>query len=912
MTSDTPPGPGASAGSAPGPGAAFGPGARLGAYEVLEKIGQGGMGVVWKARDTRLGRDVALKVLPDEFTRDADRLARFEREAKLLASLNHPNIAQIYGLEVGGATRALVMELVEGPTLAERIERGALPIEPALAIARQIAEALEDAHEKGIVHRDLKPQNVKVTADGKVKVLDFGLAKAMDPAGSNPSSALLTQSPTLSGTLHGAILGTAAYMAPEQAAGMAVDRRADVWAFGVVLYEMLTGRSLFEGETVTHVLAAVMKDEPDLAALPAATPPLVRDLLRRCLKKKPRERLQAIGDARLALEEAADPRRAGTAGETAAPQTPAARRSPLVAAVPWLVVALVVLGAFALLRQRAGAGPAPIAATVRFTLLPADAGEIDGFPAIAPDGRTLVYGLAAPSGVTRLYLHSFTTGETHPLPGTEYAEDAFWSPDGRWIGFFSKGWLRKMEIATGLIQNLAAASDPRGGGWSDADEIFFTPNSSTGLYKVAGGGGTPVKVLGLDPAKQDGSLRYPVPLPGGKSLVVTLLGSEKDGGVVWLPLTGGPARPLLPDITRAAYDPRGYLLWIRQGSLVAQRFDPVRGELSGNPFPIAEHVGLDAQKTARHYFGAASGVVALRVGLDWLSQLRWYDRGGRVLGDVSSPGYFDEVMLSGDGARAAVTVNNASNERDTWVYDATAKDRGTRVTFDGSSVAAWAPDGRRVCYTAARPGGWQLACRPADGSGEEEKVALRVNTASLDGASPRAPLFAFEEFSEQGGQDLWLLPLDGDRTPRPFLQTPAAEGHATFSPDGRLLAYASDESGLPQIYVQEIGGARSRWQVTTDGADEPSWRSDGKELYYVGLDRTLYAAPVKSLAPFAVGAPAKLFPINMPLLAISGNRSVYTPAPDGQRFLVNPRIGAGSEPGFRVIMNWSPPAIASP
>ena len=906
MTSGTPPGAGSSAGSS------LGPGARLGAYEVVEKIGQGGMGVVWKARDTRLGRDVALKVLPDEFTREADRLARFEREAKLLASLNHPNIAQIYGLEVGGATRALVMELVEGPTLAERIERGALPLDQALAVARQIAEALEDAHEKGIVHRDLKPQNVKVTADGKVKVLDFGLAKAMDPVGSNPSSALLTQSPTLSGTLHGTILGTAAYMAPEQAAGMAVDRRADVWAFGVVLYEMLTGKSLFEGETVTHVLAAVMKDEPDLATLPAGTPLLVRDLIRRCLKKKPRERLQAIGDARLALEEAADPRRAmpahDVATHAAAPQPPAARRSPFVAAVPWIIVALVVLGAFALLRQRAGAGPAPAPATLRFTLLPAEAGEIDGFPAIAPDGRTLVYGLAAPSGVTRLYLHSFATGETHPLPGTDYAEDAFWSPDGRWIGFFSKGWLRKMEIATGLSQNLAAASDPRGGAWSDADEIFFTPNSSTGLFKVAAGGGTPVQVIGLDPSRQEGSYRYPVPLPGGKSLVLTFLGSEKDGGICWLPLSGGKPRPLLPDVTRAAYDSRGYLLWIRQGSLVAQRFDPSRGELAGNPFPIAEHVGLDAQKTARHYFGAASGAAAFRVGLEWQSQLRWYDRSGRPLGDLTSPGLYDELMLSPDGARVAVTVCNSANERDTWVYDANAKDRATRVTFDGSSVPTWGPDGRRVCYSAARTGGWQISCRAADGSGEEQKIALRVNSATLDSASPHEPLIAFDEFSEQGGQDLWLLPLDGDRTPRPFLQSPAAEGHGTFSPDGRLLAYASDESGLPQIYVQEIGGARSRWQVTTDGADEPAWRADGKELYYVGLDRTLYAAPVKSLAPFAVGAPSKLFPINMPLLAISGNRSVYSPAPDGQRFLVNPRVGAGSEPGFRVIMNWNPPA----
>src|SRR5262245_8338315 len=330
------------------------PGTTLGPYQVLAKLGQGGMGVVWKARDTRLGRDVALKVLPEEFTRDADRLSRFEREAKLLAALNHPNIAQIYGFEVAGATRALVMELVEGPTLADRIRQAPIPVDESVTIARQIAEALEDAHEKGIVHRDLKPQNIKLTADGRVKILDFGLAKAMDPAGPSPSASLIAQSPTLSGTVQGVILGTAAYMAPEQAAGLAVDRRADVWSFGVVLFEMLSGRPLFEGETVTHVLAAVLKDEPDLDALPAPTPPAIRNLIRRCLKKKPRERLQAIGDARLALEEAADPRRA--AAEPSAPpgagSAAVARRSSLLTALPWAIVVLVAIGALALVRQR--------------------------------------------------------------------------------------------------------------------------------------------------------------------------------------------------------------------------------------------------------------------------------------------------------------------------------------------------------------------------------------------------------------------------------------------------------------------------------------------------------------------------------------------------------------------------------
>jgi serine/threonine protein kinase len=886
-----------------GHGAGLAAGIRLGSYIVRDQIGQGGMGIVWRATDTSLGRDVALKVLPAEFTRDPDRLPRFEREAKLLAALNHPNIAQIYGLQASGAVQALVMELVEGPTLAERMGRGALPLEEGLTIARQVAEALEEAHDKGIVHRDLKPQNIKVTATGRVKVLDFGLAKALDPGGQVASVSLMSASPTLSGTLQGTILGTAAYMAPEQAAGLAVDRRADIWAFGVVLYEMLTGRRLFEGETVTHVLAAVMKDEPDFEALPPETPPAIRDLIRRCLRRKPRERLQAIGDARLAIEEAGDPGRTATLAEHA-PST-RSRSSMVRGALPWAVLAaLTIAGAIALLRPRGQEPSSAPAPSTRFTLLPQERGEIDGFPAISPDGRSLIYGLADESGTTRLWAHSFDTGESRLLPGTENAVDPFWSPDGRWIGFFSRGWLRKLEMTTGLIQGLAVASDPRGGGWSDSGDLYFTPNSSSGLYKVSTGGGKVVQVLTLD-LSRDGSYRFPVPLPGGRSLIFTAILARKGGQVRWLPLGGGESKVLLSDISKAAYDPRGYLLWVRQGSLVAQRFDPDSGVLSGNPFPIAPGVGVDGQKTARSYFGTGGGTIAFRVGLDWMSQLKWYDRTGQVLGEVTSPGYFDEMSISPDGNRVVVTKNNPANEPDTWVYDTRGMDQGARTTFDGSFFPIWGPN--RVCYTRPQAGGWGLACRPADGGGAEEMLALRPSSsAQFSGASLHKPLFVFEEFNEQGGQDLWLLSLKGDRTPRPVLQSPAAEGHGAFSPDDRLLAYSSDETGLPQIFVQEIEGGHNRWQVTTEGADQASWRADGRELYYVGLDRTLHAVPVKNLVPFAVGLSTKLFPIKIPLLAISGTRTVYGPAPDGQRFLVNTRIGEGSEPGFRIILNWSP------
>ncbi len=457
-------------------------GTRLGAYEITAMLGEGGMGEVYRASDTRLEREVAIKVLPAAFTADPDRLARFEREAKLLAQLHHPNIASIFGLEESGGVRALVMELVEGPTLAERLELGALPLDESLSVARQIAEALEEAHEKGIVHRDLKPQNVKLPREGKVKVLDFGLAKALDAPGSAADlarSPTLMNSPTLTGahgrTQLGMVLGTAAYMAPEQAAGKPTDRRADVWSFGVLLHEMLTGKRLFAGDSVAETLAGVLKGEIDWAALPAATPPAIRRLLRRCLERQPRNRLHDIADARIVLDDVAS----GTADEGAAETVAPAPPRPLwQRSLPWLVALLgVAFGAAEMLRldrlDRPGGGP-PRA--TRFVVMPPGPGEIDGYPALSPDGRTLVFCFAPQHGVTRLWLHSFDSGQSRELAGTEHAEQPFWSPDGRHLGFFAGGHLRHLEIATGHVESLAAASDSRGATWTESGEVVFSPS----------------------------------------------------------------------------------------------------------------------------------------------------------------------------------------------------------------------------------------------------------------------------------------------------------------------------------------------------------------------------------------------------------------------------------------------------
>ena len=877
-------------------------GQTLSHYRVTAALGAGGMGEVYRATDTKLGRDVALKLLPEAFAADPDRLARFEREAKVLASLNHTGIAHVYGFEAatlpdGTTAHFLAMELVEGEDLAERLKRSAIPVDEAIAIAKQIAQGLEEAHEKGIVHRDLKPANVKLTPDGKVKVLDFGLAKAWEGPGTASSD--LSQSPTLAhtGTAAGLILGTAAYMSPEQARGKAVDKRADIWAFGVVLWEMLTGQKLFVGETVSDVLAAVLTRDPALSALPIGTPGPVRRLLRQCLERDPRQRLRDIGDARLALGE---------------PDVATERDAPIQArALPWVAAVVGLgLGLFGLVRTPPGSKTTASAPTTRFTLLPAATGEIDGFPAISPDGQTIVFGLMPESGVPELWALSFATGESRLLPDTEHGTDPFWSPDGRFIAFFSRGQLRRLELTTGLSRALTAASDPRGGSWSESGEIFFTPNAATGLFRVPADGGTPTRVTELDTSAEE-SHRYPTALPGGKAIVYAVMagGRSEKNGIFWRSLRDGRTKRLAAEVSRTAYDARGYLLWVRQGALVAQSFEPGAGELAGEPFPIAEGVGADAQRSGKTWFGAAAGIVATRVGTSQATQLRWYDRAGKRLADLTSPGAFFEPAVSPDGRSVAVSVGQSDAPRgDVWIFDVGGKDRGRRLTFGGVDTPIWTPDGLWVIYTSRGKGGSSIVRKRADGSGSEETLHVHPRNAYVDSVSPREPLLVFEAYDEAGGEDLSLLSLEGERKARLFLKTPAAEGHAAFSPDGRLLAYASDESGLPQIYAKETSGSGNRWQLTTEGGDQVAWSADGKEIFYVGLDRVLRALPVRSMAPFKVGEPTPLFKLEIPALAITGNRTYYAPSPDGRRLLVNTLVAGESAPGLRVVLNWHAPA----
>ncbi|MEO7793468.1 MAG: protein kinase [Thermoanaerobaculia bacterium] len=896
-------------------------GTKLGPYEITAKLGEGGMGEVYRAIDSHLKREVAIKVLPAAFTEDKERLARFEREAQLLAQLNHPNIAQIYGLEKSGETRALVMELVPGPTLDERLAAGPLPFAESLSIALQLTLALEEAHEKGIVHRDLKPQNIKASGEGKVKVLDFGLAKAMDSAGTASAATDLARSPTMMhsptltavhGTQLGVILGTAAYMAPEQAKGQAIDKRADIWAFGVVFYEMLAGGSLFAGDSVGDTLAAVIRAEIDFSRLPAETPAAIRQLLRRCLERNPRNRLHDIADARLVLAEVIQ---TGGAVESTPAFSPASTGTSRREIAAWVLalVALAALGALLAGRKvspRGAGGNAAAAPLTRFAVAPAEKGRIEGYPALSPDGRALVYALHHDDGSAALWAYSFETGVSRALAATAGGSQPFWSPDGKQLAFFAGGQLKRLDLANGLVQNLLRVADPRGGSWTREGEILCAVNAASPILRVSPASGENRAVTTLVPDKGEQSHRFPWALPGG-GFLFSVTGSGESQGIFWQGRDGSPPHRLVKDVSRAAFDERGYLVWVRGSILVAQPFDPAKGELSGEPFPLAEKIGLDSQTNAETWFAAStSGTIALRQGARQHTELLWVDRKGAPLGAPSAPASYSEPAISPDGRQVAVAITLPEESGNLWLFDAGRLDRGRRLTFDpsGCETPSWSPDSRWVAYTSPRARGFALFRKAADGSGEEELLFESGPGSWIDSWSPDGISLVFERFESDGGSDLWLLPLDGERKPVPFLQTPANEAHATFSPDGRFVAYTSDESGVSQLYVRTAAASGSRWQVSLDGGDWASWSPDGKELYFGGPDRILRAVKILSLAPFAFGNPEPLFRLRTPAPAITSNRTYFAPNRDGSRFLVNQLVGEEGSDRIEVLMNWSPPA----
>jgi Tol biopolymer transport system component len=882
------------------------PGCSLGPYRIERLIGAGGMGEVYRARDTTLGRDVAIKVLPPLFTSDPERRARFEREARMLAALNHPHIGAIYGVEDAEGVRGLVLELVDGPTLADRLTAGPLPITEALTIARQIADALDAAHEKGIIHRDLKPANVKVTVDGQVKVLDFGLAKAFAGDGTSED---LAHSPTLSraATAQGVLLGTAAYMSPEQARGQALDRRTDMWAFGCVLYELLTGKQAFHGDTVTEILAGVLRGEPDWLALPAATTKQVRDLLRRCLQKDRTVRMRDAGDACIELQES-----------LAAPSEGPTRIGPVTRGWPQagvlglagLVVAVVAGLAGGSLKATPPLAGRPV---TRFTITLPPGQQLAGLesgPAVAlsPDGTHLAY-VASQGGTQRLYLRSMDSLETKSISDTEGAFNPFFSPDGQELGFFTGGTLKKVSVSGGAALAIGDASRvPLGASWGNQRRIAFVPSLGSPVQQISETGGGPQSLTRLE---KGGYVHgWPEILPDGKA-VLFVAATGKELGVATQSLRTGERRSLIPWGTQPRYLPPGYLVYAQFYTrlavpVMAAPFDPQRLALTGPPVPVIEGVRHHASTGAAQYSVSATGsLVFVPGGAEAApSTLVWVDRKGGEYALPAPAHVYYSPRLSPDGRRLAVTINEADLNIQ---VDDLARNTLTRLTFQGiaNGSPVWRPrDGKQIAFSSNTAGRRNLFWQLADFSVGPDPLTSGDNEKTPTSWSPDGQLLAFTEHNPTTGYDISVLRIS-DRRAESFLGTAFNEAAAQFSPDGRWLAYVSDRSGRYETYLQSYPGPGPTRQISTDGGTEPVWNRNGRELFY-RCGNKMMAVDISTQRGFAASTPHLVFE-GPYLLAQTPSPPYYDVSPDGQRFLMLKPIGQ-AQPAptqINVVLNWT-------
>src|SRR5215472_4085060 len=891
-------------------------GTKLGPYEIVSPLGAGGMGEVYRARDQRLGRDVALKVLPEAFAGDAQRMARFEREAKVLASLNHPNIAVLYGFEESSGTRALVMELVEGPTLDERIKQGTLGLEEALLIAKQIAEALEYAHERGIIHRDLKPSNVKLTEDGQVKLLDFGLAKALE---GETSQEELQNSPTLSAaaTRAGVMLGTAAYMAPEQARGKRVDRRADIWAFGCVLYEMLAGRDAFGGETTSDILACVIRAEPDWSSIPASVPRRIQELVRRCLQKDPKQRLQAIGEARITVDGAVagGSDEAAAAAQTTRPRELLSRR-----ALPWGVAAVglavtIVFGGLLLHRRR----PDPPPVMRASLLLPEPLNGVfsanPGSPiALSPDGSRLVF-VGSPAGKPpQLYLRQLDQQAATPIANTEEAVQPFFSADGQWVGFFANSKMRKVSIQGGPVTPLSDAQIPHGASWATDEAIIYAPDLGSGLMRISPAGGTPQKLTTPNAKEKELSHRWPQLLPGSKAVLFTIQmatqGSYDDAHIAVLSLPTGKWRTLIEGGSYARYVRSGHIVYAHAGVLMAVPFDVDRLQITGPAVPAEEGVITTAVTSgSAEYSVADSGLLAYVPGSARPPEraLVWVDRRGNAKELPAPVNTYLTPQLSPDGKLLAVQILSGGAQ-DVWIYEF-ARNTLTRLSFSEGAIPVWTSDGRRVIYRRRVPS-FSLLSKLVDGSGSEDKVlGSEFDDASVApfSVSPDGKSLLFGRYSPTGATEVDVLSLDGSGKIQPFLQSKFNQGSARFSPDGRWVVYASNETGRDEVYVQPFPATGGKWMVSTDGGAYPVWAHSGREIFFRSEDRMM-SVSVETQPSFKVGTPQMLFR-GGGYLGVGGSHLAtanYDVAADGQHFLmVKEKDAPASSKEVSIVLNWT-------
>ena len=847
-------------------------GSRLGPYEILAPLGSGGMGEVYRARDGKLGREVAVKVLPARLTADPEALSRFEREARAVAALSHPNILSIFDFGVHGETVYAVMELLEGGTLRERLSSGAVPPRKAVEYGVQIAHGLAAAHERGIVHRDLKPENLFVTGDGRVKILDFGLAKRAEPAAAEGQ----TNTPTVaSGTEPGTVMGTVGYMSPEQVRGKPADARSDLFSFGAILYEMLSGERAFRGDSAVETMNAILtKDIPELGP---EIPSGLELTVRHCLEKNPEERFRSALDLAFALE-ALSLSSAGRIGPLAA--SPEAGIGPRLRRLRWPVFAaaaplLLAIGAAV---GRLGRAPAPAPAPIRFglSLVAGQRLAYGNQPvvAISRDGTRIAYRTSNEKTV-RLYLKSSERFEAVPLPGTEEAEGAFFSPDGRWIGFFAGGALKKVRSEGGEAATICAAPNARGGSWAEDDTIIFASSPNSGLSRVASGGGSPKALTVPDAAKGENSHRWPQVLPGGKAVLFSA-GSRvlwSKGWVAAVELATGRRVNLVEGGVFPHYVSPGRLVFVRNGELMMAPFDPEALRVTGPAVALPERAVHEAYGGFSELALSLSGCLAF-VPADAASAgrtLAWADRQGMARPLPAPPRPYTSLRLSPDGKKAALRVAG-----DIWIYEI-ERDTLTRLTFDGTNDwPIWSPDGRTIAFTSLRSGSMNMYQKPADGSVAETALAASPQPRVASSFSPDGRTLAFTELDPVRKEDLWLLPLDGAQKPIPFLQSPYAEAYAAFSPDGRWLAYESDESGRREVYVRPCPGPGGKWQISSEGGQWPRWRRDGHELFYWKDNKTM-AVSVETKSGFSAGKAGLLFESAFAEIDV---------APDGQRFLV--------------------------
>jgi Tol biopolymer transport system component/predicted Ser/Thr protein kinase len=872
-------------------------GSRLGPYEILSAIGAGGMGEVYRARDTRLERTVAVKVLPEHLTSDGDLRQRFEREAKTISQISHPHICALYDVGREGDRDYLVMEYLEGETLAARLDKGPLPTEQLLRYGVEMADALDKAHRMGIVHRDLKPGNVMLTKSG-VKLLDFGLAKfqaaARDRAASGVSVLATEAQKSEPLTTRGTVLGTFQYMAPEQLEGGEADSRSDIFAFGAVLYEMATGRKAFTGKSQASLAGSILRDDPtSITEIAPMLPPALNRVIKTCLAKDPEDRFQTAHDVKLQLQWVAE------GGSQAGVPAPVAARRKSRERLAWGVAVAALVAAAALGLGFVRRAPAP-PRSVRFEVaIPEGVVSIDA-PRISPDGRYLAFNATNAEGKTQIWIRALNALAAQPLPGTEGTTRPFWSPDSRFLGFFAEGKLKKIDVTGGPAQKICDAPTGADGTWSSEGVILYDGTGTDPIHRVSAGGG--VATVAVKPEK-DGQVGWPEFLPDGRHYLYMAIGAKPDDSNYRVgTLDSAETRLLAPAQTLVTYAPPGHLLFVRDRTLVAQPFDAKAIKVKGEPIPLAEQIGTDNVGLAT-FSVSREGTLAYRTG-ETGGRLVWVDSSGKELEQVGERGDYRNPALSPSGDRLAFNLGDPRGGKDdVWIRDL-ARGVNSRFTFGGANNGApvWSPDGSTIVFRSDRNGTPDLFEKSASGQGEEKLVFKSDEAKTPTSWSRDGRYVAFNSQNPKTGWNVWALPTFGDRKPFPIVAGPFVELHAVISPDTRFVAYQSDESGNPEIYVQTFPVASGKWQISNAGGVDPQWRSDGKALFYRSTDQKLMAVEIQAGDAFNVGLPQPLFPARV---RAGTTRNKYVASRDGQRFLLTAPLGREALIPTTVVLNWN-------